>query len=275
MESFADLKPKYRSKIRLKAGKAVYTFLRYLHWRRHKPFAKKINLNLLPVSFFKHKTILLRKLKDVDMQYQYNKIINLKIAAQKLNNVVINPGETFSYWKLIGKPTYKKGYIDGMILSSGKVTSGVGGGLCQLSNLIFWMALHTPLIVIERHRHGFDVFPDSDRTQPFGSGATCLYPYQDLMIYNPTGYKFQLCVNVEEEYLTGEWRSETKPKCKYKIIEKNHFIRPEYWGGYSRHNKLYRQVFDKSNNLIDEEFMIENHAIMVYSPLICAPKSFV
>ena len=45
-----------------------------------------------------------------------------------------------------------------------------GGGLCQLSNLIYWMTLHTPLTITERYRHSYDVFPDSNRTQPFGSG---------------------------------------------------------------------------------------------------------
>ena len=58
-----------------------------------------------------------------------------------------------------------------MLLKNGTVQYGCGGGLCQLSNLIFWMTLHTPLEVKERHRHGYDVFPDSNRTQPFGSGA--------------------------------------------------------------------------------------------------------
>lgn len=77
-------------------------------------------------------------------------------------------------------------------------------GLCQLSNLIFWMTLHTPLEVIERHRHGYDVFLDSNRTQSFGSGATCFYPYGDLMIRNPTGEPFQLRLQVGEEYLERE-----------------------------------------------------------------------
>ena len=46
--------------------------------------------------------------------------------------------------------------------------------------------LHTPLTVTERWRHGYDVFPDSNRTQPFGSGATCFYNYMDLMVRNDT-----------------------------------------------------------------------------------------
>lgn len=116
------------------------------------------------------------------MELQRNKIVNLKLAVDKLDGVVLYPGETFSYWRLIGKPTRKKGYLEGMVLFLGRIGSDVGGGLCQLSNLVFWMTLHTPLTVVERYRHSHDVFPDAGRAQPFGSGATCAYPHRDLMI---------------------------------------------------------------------------------------------
>ena len=142
------------------------------------------------------------------MQLQYNKINNLKIATKQLNKIIIKPGETFSYWRLIGNPTKRKGYVDGMILHYGKVTTGIGGGLCQLSNLLYWMTLHTPLTVTERYRHSYDVFPDSNRTQPFGSGATCSYNYLDLQIKNETNNTYQLLVYLTDTHLVGEWRSD-------------------------------------------------------------------
>lgn len=88
-----------------------------------------------------------------------------------------------------------------MILMDGGFQAGIGGGLCQLSNLIFWMPLHTTLTVVERHRHRYDVFPDSNRTQPFGSGATCYYPYVDLMIRNDTQDEYQLKLEVTITHL--------------------------------------------------------------------------
>lgn len=48
------------------------------------------------------------------------------------------------------------------------------------------MTIHTPLTVVERWRHTYDVFPDNNRTQPFASGATCAYPALDLQIENRT-----------------------------------------------------------------------------------------
>ena len=261
--------PIKRSNTRLKLGRIYYGLLRKALWvRMYRMFASVYQQESLPYLHFSHRTILLRKLKDVDMWLQHNKIINLRIATKKLNGILARPGEVLSYWKLIGKPSKRKGYVDGMILKNGTFSPGIGGGLCQLSNLIFWMTIHTPLTVIERHRHGYDVFPDSNRTQPFGSGATCFYPHGDLMIRNDTEDTYQLLVSVGDEFLEGEWRASSKAKYTYKIVERNHEMKGEHWGGYSRHNELYQQKFDLEGNIIDEKLIIKNSAIMMYSPFI-------
>ncbi len=267
-------RPKKRSVIRRRMGMLYYGLLRrYLWIRMKKKFASQKSTKKLHYSCFSHKTLLLRKLKDVDMWLQHNKIINLKIAANQLNGIIIRPGEVFSYWKLIGKPTKKKGYVDGMVLQDGTFTVGTGGGLCQMSNLIFWMALHTPLTVIERHRHGYDVFPDSNRTQPFGSGATCFYLHGDLMLRNDTENEYQLNIWFGENYLEGEWSSSCEPECTYQIVEKSHQIKGEFWGGYSRHNELYKQEYDHNGNFVNEELVVKNSAIMMYSPILADKSS--
>jgi vancomycin resistance protein VanW len=262
-------KPKTRSPLRVRFGMAYHSFKRHFLWLRYRAkFAAHYDAAPLPYRYFGHETVLLRQLKDVDMHLQHNKIINLKIAAKRLDGILLRPGELLSYWKLIGRPTYRKGYVDGMVLSGGVVTAGCGGGLCQLSNLVYWMTLHTPLTVVERHRHGYDVFPDSDRTQPFGSGATCFYPHGDLMIQNNTDDTFQLRVRVGATHLEGEWRCDRLPDRRYEIIERNHHIASEYWGGYSRHNEMYRLVYDLAGNRLGEELVTENHALMMYAPFL-------
>ena len=215
-----------------------------------------------------HSTPLLRKLKDVDMYLQYNKIANLSLAAEKINHIIINPGETFSYWKLIGKPNKRKGYQKGMILFSGKFMTGVGGGLCQLSNLIYWMTLHTPLTIVERYRHSYDVFPDSNRIQPFGSGATCVYNYRDLMIRNDTNQPYQLNVWLTDSELCGCYNVNIRPLESYKVYEKEHYFRKELFGKYSRHNIICRKVYDIQGNEILDEYVTENHALMMYEPFL-------
>lgn len=202
------------------------------------------------------------------MWMQHNKVTNLRIASEKLNGILLKPGETLSYWKLIGKPSRLKGYVDGMVLFYGGFKSGIGGGICQLSNLIYWMTLHTPLTVTERYRHSYDVFPDSKRTQPFGSGATCVYNYRDLQIYNATNQVYQLHVYLTDEYLVGEWRATEKPLCTYEVYEKYHKITLEYWGDYVRHNVIHRKTFDMNKNFLKDKYIAENHALMMYQPLL-------
>lgn len=183
---------------------------------------------------------------------------------------MIDPGETFSYWKLIGSPTKRKGYVEGMVLYYGTFKPGIGGGLCQLSNLIYWITLHTPLIVTERHRHSYDVFPDANRTQPFGSGATCSFNYLDLQIYNPTSQPYQLLVYMDEEALHGEWRTTSAPVHYYEVYEREHRISQASWGDYIRTNSIYRKKFNLEGELLADEFITGNQAWMMYQPLLQA-----
>lgn len=269
-----DLRPKPRSALRIWLGTQYYIAKRWMEWKTDSiRYADHQTDELLPYISFKHSTPTLRKLKDVDMWYQHNKVINLRIAVQKLSGIVLKPGETFSYWKLIGKPTKEKGYVDGMVLFYGKFKPGLGGGLCQLSNLIYWMTLHTPLTVTERYRHSFDVFPDSRRTQPFGSGATCSYNYLDLQIRNDTNQPFQLFVMVKGDQLVGQWRMANPPLVSYKVYEKDHRITPAYWGGYLRHNIIHRKVSNLQGIEVDDQYITENHAIMMYEPLLEASEN--
>lgn len=266
--------PKARSDFRIKMGKLYFIIKRFTQWYTDdKKYSKGLTNEKLGYIITNHKTPLYRKLKDVDMYLQHNKVINLNIATKKISNIIIKPGETFSYWKLIGNPTKRKGYVDGMVLHYGKYTTGTGGGLCQLSNLLFWMALNSPLKVVERYRHSYDVFPDSNRTQPFGSGATCVYNYRDLQIYNDTDDDFQIILYLDNEYLKGEVRSNRQNLYSYKIYEKDHKITHEHWGDYVRHNLIYRKIYDLEGNLLEDEYIAENHALMMYQPFIEKQKT--
>jgi len=262
--------PRKRSAFRKLLGKKVYTLKRHLQWILSSgKFARKSEAELLGHVLFQHSSVLLRELKNLDMQLQYNKIENLRIALTYMNQVLIKPGETFSFWYLTGNPSRGRGFKKGMVLENGQVRSGYGGGLCQLANLIYWMTIHSPLTVTERWRHSFDVFPDVNRTIPFGCGATVSYNYIDLQIKNNTQQAFQFHLWLTEKDLCGEIRSDRDIPFHYEVAEKNHLIKQEMSGHYSRHNQIFRKAFDKkSGALIQEELLTENHALMMYSPLI-------
>lgn len=262
--------PKKRSKIRLYLGNYLHGFRKRLIWvLSGAKIARQESLYKSSCVVFEHRTPLRRPLKGDSLYLQENKINNLTLAVRRINNCLIKPGEIFSYWRLIGNPTKRKGYKEGMVLQQGKIGKGTGGGLCQLSNLIYWITLHTPLTITERWRHGYDVFPDVNRSQPFGSGATCYYPQLDLCIENNTKQNFQLILEITDTELIGKWMSDQDVPYRYTIQEREPKITHESWGGYVRQNKLVRVIVDKmTGDIVTEETVAENKAIMMYEPFL-------
>ncbi len=218
----------------------------------------------LPFTCKKHQSLLRRRLGDSDPQLQDNKVENLKIACPTIDGIVIKPGETFSFWRRVGETTADKGYREGMQLSRGEVVRGVGGGLCQLANLLYWMALHTPLRVVERHHHSFDPFPDEHRVLPFGSGAGVFYNYIDLRFQNLTDISFQIRLWISDEHLKGAIRSDRETPFSYSVFERNHrFVHVN--SRNFRENEIWRRVIDRrTGNTVEEEILVRNHAEVKY-----------
>ncbi|MEO5927162.1 MAG: VanW family protein [Patescibacteria group bacterium] len=252
-----------------RASVARHRLRRYATWAFSRPAKTRPTTETsLPYRVAKHKSVLLRKLGSADMRLQHNKITNLTLASQKINRVQIRPGETFSIWRLVGKPTAQKGYVTGLLLSDGEVKEGIGGGLCQMANLLYWMALHTPLTIVERNHHSFDAFPDSGRVLPFGSGATLFYNYMDLQFRNDTAATFEIRVWLDDEFLQGEIRSSALPPETYSIIERDHrFIFDERDGHNYRENKIFRETRVRATGVVlKDELVCANHSRMKYEP---------
>ncbi len=151
------------------------------------------------------------------MALQHNKVVNLRLASARTDGVVIRPGETFSFNKVVGNCTRRKGYVVGMRLTNGDATAGVGGGICQLANLLHWMFLHSPLTVVERSEHSFDPFPDKNRVLPWGVGCSIVWNYVDLVVRNDTDVTFQVHTWVDEKHLRGELRADRPVEHSYKV----------------------------------------------------------
>lgn len=227
-------------------------------------FAKVRTEEKLPYTCKKHQSLLRRKLGSTDPILQENKITNLRLSIRHVDGIIIRPSETFSFWKSVGKTTADKGYIEGLLLSQGDVKTGVGGGICQLANLLFWLALHTPLTIRERHHHSFDPFPDDQRALPFGSGASVFYNYIDLRFHNQTDQAIQFKVWLTDEHLKGSVHIEEDWPYSYHVFEKNHaFLKAE--GKNYRQNEIWRSVIDKkTGNEIKQELLIINYSEVRY-----------
>jgi vancomycin resistance protein VanW len=227
-------------------------------------FASELSAEQLSFTCKKHQSLLRRRLGNSAPELQENKIQNLKIACPTIDGILIKPRQTFSFWRRLGEATAEKGYVEGMQLSQGEVVRGVGGGLCQLANLLYWMALHTPLTIAERHHHSFDPFPDENRTLPFGSGAGVFYNYIDIRFYNPTDFTFQIKLWITENHLKGAVYSDEETPFAYHVFEKNHrFLQQD--GKNFRENEIWRELVDrKTGNKVREEMLVKNFAEVKY-----------
>ena len=157
-------------------------------------FANKVSTNLTSQKSIE----LVQEIKQ-NIQTE-NKIFNLKLAAQSVNQVIIEPGAIFSFWHIIGNPNTN--YKTGRVISGGQLTEDTGGGLCQISGAIYYTSLKAGLQIIERHHHSIDLYTNDTRYTPLGTDATVVYGYKDLRIKNNFNFPIQFNIEVADQFLT-------------------------------------------------------------------------
>src|SRR5829696_1270535 len=85
--------------------------------------------------------------------YQFGKVQNLRRAVRQLDRIVVPAAGVFSFWKQIGRASRGRGFVVGRMLQGGCLIPAVGGGLCQLSNALYDVALQAGCDIVERHAH--------------------------------------------------------------------------------------------------------------------------
>lgn len=138
-----------------------------------------------------------------------NKLHNFQLASATINAVTLQPGQVFSFWKTVGNPTPNKGFKKGRNIVGGRVSETYGGGLCQLSGIIYHTSLLAGLGIVERHNHSVDLYANGEpRFTPLGADATVAFGYKDLRVANPFGFAVRFEVEVVGETLVCRLRSE-------------------------------------------------------------------
>lgn len=240
-------------------------FLRY--WRDSKDsykFALKRQDENLPNPVFSHKSKLIRNFGEEYHQLQLNKVTNLKRAIPLLDGILIHPGETFSFYKLVGHAHRLRGFRKGLELSGDTMRAGIGGGLCQIANMVHWLALHSNLDIVEHHHHSHDMFRDDERLVPFGCGATIFYNYLDYRFTNNSQQIWQLRLSLNDSHLLGQLLVNDPLDTTTTICEKNHrFL--QYKEQFFRFNEIWRQQW-RGDRLINETLYRKNIAPMMYVP---------
>ena len=134
------------------------------------------------------------------------KVHNIKKAIQLIESVHIMPNEIFSFCNIIGNTTASKGYVASRSLTGNSISETIGGGICQLSGLIYYISLIGNLEILERHNHSTDIYNDETRFTALGSDATIVYGYKDLKIKNNTNGPINFKFHLDNEKITIQLR---------------------------------------------------------------------
>ncbi|MFC2164637.1 VanW family protein [Acidobacteriota bacterium] len=146
-----------------------------------------------------------------------NKKHNLRIAISRFQNLPIFPGEIYSFWHYVGNPTEKAGYKRGINIVKGQLDFDYGGGLCQLSGLLYHLALTGGIGIVERHPHSADLYTDATRYTPLGADATTAYGYKDVRFKNTLDIPFCFRIKIEGNQLTGSMCA-PNPLQEYELL---------------------------------------------------------
>lgn len=188
------------------------------------------------------------------LEYQQNKVFNLRLAARTLNGLVIKPGETFSFWQAVRHADRRTPYKQGLAEINGQLRTEYGGGLCMLSNLLFWLLLHTELTVAERHGHREKAFPEPPSDAPLGVDATVAEGWLDLKFKNDTGKKFQLEISFDEQRIYARVYSDHAP-AQVPVVE----------NGPVRYLREAGEIFEYAPVLRSGELLYTNRCRIVYT----------
>ena len=130
-----------------------------------------------------------------------NKVDNIRLACDRIGQVVVLPGQMLSFWHVVGSPVRRRGFKVSRNIVGGRLGEAVGGGLCQVSGILYHLALLAGLDIVERHPHSVDIYREEERHTPLGADATVVYGYKDLRFSNNLSHPLQFRFEINENRL--------------------------------------------------------------------------
>jgi vancomycin resistance protein VanW len=196
---------------------------------------------------------------------QKGKEQNVRRAASLIDAIVIEPGQVFSYHHVVGRPSRLRGFTVGLELHAGESSAGVGGGCCQVSNMLYLLALRSGMEIVERHRHQLDLFPDHGRTVPFGCGATVYYNIADLRFRNTMQSPVRLSLTIDNGQLVGKVLASEDPGFRVEVYETDHHFHKDC-DAWVRENRIHRKFVGSDGSVIRDEEVAHNVGRCLYDP---------
>lgn len=136
---------------------------------------------------------------EKDRLLNAGKIQNLRSALRGLDGIEVEAGRTLSFWRQVGRPVRRRGFVPGRELREGCMIATIGGGLCQLSNALYDAGLQAGLEIVERHGHT-RIVPGSRAAA--GRDATVFWNYLDLRMRGPRPFRIEARLTADDLELT-------------------------------------------------------------------------
>jgi vancomycin resistance protein YoaR len=175
-----------------------------------------------------------------------DRLINVRVGAARFNDVLIKPGDTFSFGKILGDVGPLQGYVPELVILADHEEKQYGGGLCQVASTAYRAALLAGLPITERHNHSFAV---SYYTNPYGVpgvDATIYYPQVDLKFVNDTGSYILIQTIMQGTDLKFDFFG---TKTKTGVIRGPEFVTGTTNSKEASHTVFYRDILDLSGNV--------------------------
>ncbi|SDY78411.1 VanW family protein [Tindallia californiensis] len=191
---------------------------------------------------------------------------NIKLGAEKINGLRLEPEEVFSFNETVGKVSAEDGYQPAPVIQNGRLVQGLGGGICQVSSTLYQATLYSGMEIVERRNHSLPV-----GYVPLGMDATIAYGIQDFSFRNPHSFpvvmgawvakeELHIAIWGDRDYEKENIRIETRNRqvispsvnvIKDPLLEKGvEVVRQKGQNGYRI--SVYRITGDRENNMKEE-----------------------
>lgn len=191
---------------------------------------------------------------------------NVKLSGEKCNNVILLPGEEFSYNTTVGKRTKEAGFGEAAAYLNGETVQEVGGGICQTSSTLYNAVVFANLEVTERYNHTY-----ISSYVPIGRDATVSWNGPDLKFKNNKNYPIKIVVTyannrintkiygTDEDGYTVEFTSSQTATIPFNTKYENDATLPEgteqikQAGSNGAKAVSYRKIYDRNGKLISSK----------------------
>ena len=211
---------------------------------------------------------------------------NIKLASAAINGKIYNPGEEFWYNATVGQRTAARGYQEAGVYEAGRTTTGIGGGICQVSSTLYYAVLLSDLDIVLRYCHMFN-----PGYMPIGCDATVSWGGPDFAFRNSRDYPIKIVTSYNDD--TNELTCTimgTKVDDHYVVMTNAVLASYDYqtvyqespdvapgeevidqYGHTGYHVRTWRNIYDGDGNLLSSRVEADSHYDVGNKIILVAP----